>query len=205
MTDGLGQIDYEYDSLSRITAETRDFNDSLQYAPIAGSKYRLEYTYQIGGQLRSVKDPYGQQINYSYDKTARLNKVEGSASFGGVTTYAEDPVYRAWGGLKSLSYGNGTSMSLTYNNRLQTDGFDLVKSASRHLSFQKTIRSLQTEPLVRSTIWLTTSLTRSILSIISDGRNRQDHRSRHETRHQTSSKYTIRHTGRHSDSTRSAI
>lgn len=129
MTDGLGTVAYEYDSLSRMTAETRDFTDTFSVPPAPTDQlFRLEYTYHVGGGLKSIKDPYGQQINYSNDKAGRLTKVEGSASFGGITTYAENPHYRAWGGLQSLEYGNDTSMSVTFNSRLQADGYDLVKT-----------------------------------------------------------------------------
>jgi YD repeat-containing protein len=128
ITDGLGSVTYAYDSLSQLTAETRQFTDTLSAAPLANNSFKLEYTYHVGGGLKSLKDPYGQQINYSNDTAGRLTRVEGSASFGGVTTYAENPGYRAWGGLKSLQYGNSTSMSMTFNSRLQAEGFDLIKS-----------------------------------------------------------------------------
>lgn len=123
MEDGLGSIEYEYDSLSRITAETRDFTDDLGTTPAV---FRLEYTYALNGQLESLKDPYGDQIDYSHDKAGRVSTVTGS-SFGGVTSYASTPHYRAWGGLQSLSYGNNTAMSVTFNNRLQADHYQLFR------------------------------------------------------------------------------
>ena len=81
----------------------------------------------MAGQLQSYKDPYGQQINYARDKAGRLNSVTGS-SFGDVTTYANNPQYRAWGALKSLSYGDQTQMEMTYDGRLQADTFHLTKA-----------------------------------------------------------------------------
>ncbi|MBL8179993.1 MAG: hypothetical protein JNL64_00095 [Blastocatellia bacterium] len=122
MTDGMGQVDYEYDSLSRIIAETRDFTDTLVDSPISGGKFKLEYSYNLAGQLLSYSDPYGETINYSQDKLGRLSNVTGT-SFGGVSTYANNPQYRAWGGLKHLEYGTGLQMNATYNNRLQVDSF----------------------------------------------------------------------------------
>ncbi len=120
MTDGLGTVAYEYDPLSRMTAETRDFTDTLANAP--NGVFRLEYTYTQGGQLKSLKDPYGEQINYAHDKLSRLSTVTGS-SFGGVTSYASSPHYRAWGGLRGVEYGNGMQMAVEYNNRLQPESF----------------------------------------------------------------------------------
>jgi YD repeat-containing protein len=48
MTDGLGEVDYEYNSLSQLTAETRDFTDTLSNAP-TGEVFRLEYAYNLSG------------------------------------------------------------------------------------------------------------------------------------------------------------
>jgi YD repeat-containing protein len=130
MLDGLGSVSYEYNSLSQVTAESRDFTDNLSGVP--NGVFRLEYSYALNGQLNSLKDPYGQEINYGHDKLGRLSTVTGS-SFGGVTSYASNAHYRAWGGLQSLSYSNGTTMSLTFNNRLQADHYQLVKNGTETL------------------------------------------------------------------------
>jgi hypothetical protein len=82
----------------------------------------LEYTYQIGGQLKSYTDPYGDQISYSHDKRGRLGTVTGT-SFGGTTNYAGNPDYRAWGALKHVEYGNGQQATLTFDNRLKPISF----------------------------------------------------------------------------------
>ncbi len=55
MTDGLGAVDYEYDALSQMKAETRQFTGSLPNAPLADNKFKLEYTYGLAGQLTSYK------------------------------------------------------------------------------------------------------------------------------------------------------
>jgi hypothetical protein len=122
MTDGLGEVDYEYNSLSQLTAETRDFTDTLTDAP--NGVFRLEYTYQIGGQLKSYTDPYGDQISYTQEKAGRLGSVSGT-SFGGVTSYASNLGYRAWGGVKHLEYGNGLHLNATFNDRLQAATFEI--------------------------------------------------------------------------------
>lgn len=100
MEDGLGTIDYEYTDLSQLKSETREFDDSLPDAPIPSTNgFKLEYTYTISGQLKSLKDPYGQQFNYTYDVAGRLQQVAGSAAFAGITTYANNPTYNARGSL----------------------------------------------------------------------------------------------------------
>ncbi|MBX3292715.1 MAG: VCBS repeat-containing protein [Acidobacteria bacterium] len=125
MTDGLGTQVYEYDELSRLTAESRDFSDTLPDEP-SGGLFTLTYTYEIGGQLRSYTDPWGKQISYMHDKTGRLNEVTGTPH-GGVSSYATNAQYRAWGGLKHLEYGNGVIADTSYDSTLKPSTFDLKK------------------------------------------------------------------------------
>jgi YD repeat-containing protein len=119
MYDGAGHVDYEYNPLSQLTAETRQFSDTLTDAPLSSNRFKLEYTYGTTGQLKSYKDPYGQEVDYTQDNLGRLSSITGS-SFAGVTTYANNPEYRAWGALKHLEYGDSEKMDATYNDRLQT-------------------------------------------------------------------------------------
>jgi hypothetical protein len=134
MTDGLGRVDYEYNQLSQMTAETRKFNDTLPNAPLSSNNeriFRLEYGYALSGQLKSLKDPYGQQFNYSHDKVGRLSSVTGSTAYAGLTTYANAPKYNARGTLTGLHYGNGTEMVVSeFNNKLQATKFEVKKGTA---------------------------------------------------------------------------
>lgn len=135
MTDGLGNVVYEYDELSHLVAETRQFTDTLANAPLSSNRFKLQYGYSLSGQLKSYTDPYGQQFNYGFDKVGRLSTVSGSTSFGGVTNYANNPGYRAWGGLKHLEYGDDNSqMNQTFNNRLQAASFVFAKASTNQLN-----------------------------------------------------------------------
>lgn len=129
MTDSAGSTAYAYDSLSRMIAETRSFNDTLSQAPLANNSFKLQYSYTISGGLKSITDPYGDVINYGYDKAARLSEVTGS-TYDGMTAYATGAQYTAWGGLKALSYANGVTMSSTFNDRLQPSHYELKKGAT---------------------------------------------------------------------------
>ncbi|CAN5353222.1 hypothetical protein BH10ACI2_BH10ACI2_00050 [soil metagenome] len=124
MTDGFGSVAYEYNQLSQMTAETRQFTDTMANAPLSSSRFKLTYTYGMAGQLASLTDPYGAVINYAYDRTGRLDNVTGT-SFGGVTSYANNAKYRAWGGLKELTYGSTMQSAMTYNNALQPATYNL--------------------------------------------------------------------------------
>ena len=135
MTDSLGEVEYEYNALSQLTAEVREFTGTMPNAPLSGNRFRLEYSYTIGGQLKSYTDPYGQQINSTFDRAGKLTDVTGS-SFGGVTDYSRNAKYRAWGSLKEVSAGSEMQLGLTYNNRLRTSGYS-IEDASEAVIMNK--------------------------------------------------------------------
>ncbi len=106
MEDGSGTTTYAYDSLSRLTSETKTFTG------VTGN-FALAYTYQLSGKLKSITDPFGDVINYNHDKAARTTSVTGSA-YAGITTYASGIEFRAFGGVKEMSYGSSDSSNITY-------------------------------------------------------------------------------------------
>jgi YD repeat-containing protein len=134
MRDGLGPVNspgvtYEYNELSQLTAETRHFADTLQNAPQNG--YRMEYTYNSSGGLKSVADPFGSEVVYTHDKTGRLTKVDGDA-FGDNTAghYADNIKYRAFGQVKQMNYKttDNALVSLSYDNRLRVLQYQVASS-----------------------------------------------------------------------------
>jgi len=137
MIDGMGTVNYTYTSLSQVASETRYFTDTLTHAPISGNGFALSYTYTLTGQPKTYTDPYGQEITYAYDKTGRVNTVTGS-SYGGITNYASNPKYQAWGALKHLDYGNGVEMDAEYNSRLQATAFEVNKPSTSTVLMKKT-------------------------------------------------------------------
>ena len=118
MTDGFGNHTYGYDQLSRLTSETRTFTG------LTGS-FAIGYGYNLANQLTSLSEPtqFGATFSYVYDTGGRLTSVNGSA-FAGVTSYASNAQYRAWGTLKHLNYGNSKVVDVTYNSRLQAVTFN---------------------------------------------------------------------------------
>lgn len=117
---------FVYDALSRLTQETRFINALASNAPNYGS-YTMNYGYTLSGELQSVTDPFGASINYSYDTAGRTTSVGGS-SYAGVTSYASNVQYRAWGAVKSASFPDNTSETVAYNTRLQPTQFRLTSS-----------------------------------------------------------------------------
>lgn len=123
MTDGLGSQSYIYDSLSRMTSETRSFGSPLNQS------FTLSYDYNLAGELKTITDPWGATINYGIDSSGRLNNITGGG-YGAVTQFASNMQYRAWGTLKSETYGNGFTEAATYNTRLQMTSFEVRKPST---------------------------------------------------------------------------
>jgi len=138
MSDGAGNVSYGYDSLGRMTSESRQF--TMSDAP-SGS-FTVNYNYGLAGQLKMVKDPFNDQINYDHDKTGRLTSVTGAAPFGGVTNYLSGVQYRAWGALKNNRTYDSRMRLLTsglityqYNNASDMIFADMTSLSSYSQSF----------------------------------------------------------------------
>lgn len=122
MTDGMGSSAYHYNSLSQMDWEQRTFNTgSGSFGP-----YTINYTYNAGGELTSVTNPWSAQVTYAYDKAGRLSAVGGSG-YAGVSSYASGMTYRAFGGLKAMNFAEGAGRSLftSYDNRLRLKKWDV--------------------------------------------------------------------------------
>ncbi len=124
MTDGHGNVSYEYSPLSQLTSETRTLTGVSNPNSVDG-KFKLSYEYNLGGQLKKFTDATNMTINYGYDVIGQLNGVTGSDTIvAGVTTYASGFQYRAAGTLKQITMGNQTT-TIGYNSRLQPISFDI--------------------------------------------------------------------------------
>ncbi len=119
MNDGLGSASYNYNSLSRMTSETRNISQ-----PTTPLTFSISYQYNLAGQLTSITDPNNKTINYTRDAIGRLAAITGP-SFAGVTSYLSGLQYRAWGAVRHANYGNGKTSDATYNNRMQAASFQI--------------------------------------------------------------------------------
>jgi YD repeat-containing protein len=127
MADGSGSVSYQYDQLSRLTSESR------QFTGLSGT-YTLSYGYNLSGELTSVTDPDGKVVNYGYDNTGKMTNITGT-SFAGVTSYVSNLKYRAWGAVKEASYGDSTVLSANYNSRLQPTDFSVSNTLTKHYEY----------------------------------------------------------------------
>jgi RHS repeat-associated protein len=115
MSDGLGSASYAYNTLSQMTSETRTFSGV--------GAFTLSYTYNLSGQLTGLTNPWNAVVGYNYDKAGRPSQVTGSG-YAGVASYASNLTYRAFG-VKGMSYANGRTLSLQYDNRMRVTRWDV--------------------------------------------------------------------------------
>jgi RHS repeat-associated protein len=116
MNDGLGSVSYVYNTLSQLTSETRTFTG------VTGS-FALSYDYNLGGELKSITNPWGAQVGYGYDKTGRPANVSGSG-YAGLSSYVNSFSYRAFG-LKQMAYNNTRTLSMQYDNRMRPSQWNI--------------------------------------------------------------------------------
>jgi hypothetical protein len=127
MDDGFGRVVYDYNELSQLKSETRQFNETIPLPPTPNSNnFEIQYTYGLSGQLTSYKEPYGEVISYGFDKVGRFKTVSGNRTVENMQlNYVTNTDYRAWGAVKQLDYGNNISMTMKFNNRLQAHEYNL--------------------------------------------------------------------------------
>jgi hypothetical protein len=114
-----------------MMSKTIAFTTQSQNTSQVDNSFNVVREFNLSGQLKSFKDPYGQQINYGFDKVGRLNNVFGSTAYEGITNYADTPSYNARGVLKGLHYGNGVEMNITnFNDKLQATNFEVKKGTT---------------------------------------------------------------------------
>jgi YD repeat-containing protein len=141
MSDLFGYTNYEYDQLSRLKRETRHFEN---LSPLPNGDYAIQYDYELGGQLKSITDPFGLTFNSQYDKVGRVVGVNGPrgsrGQIGPIADYISNVKYRAWGQPKEMKIRNNsrdiiypqypyentfTKESFNYDDRLRVNRFRL--------------------------------------------------------------------------------
>ncbi|MBA3242041.1 MAG: PD40 domain-containing protein, partial [Acidobacteria bacterium] len=130
MTDGVGTMTYNFDTLSRLSSETRQFNG-------LANSYTLSYSYNLARGLKSITDSSSNvhwaasQVDYGYNAVGSVTGMTGTG-FGAVTQLASGIEYRAWGAVKQLTYGNNAQMSAQYDGRMRLKRSEVgnVRSAS---------------------------------------------------------------------------
>jgi YD repeat-containing protein len=117
MDDGQGWTTYTYNNLSQMQSESRYFND-------LGRAFSLSYADNFVGKIKSVTDPFGATASYVYDQAGHLSVINASG-YSGVSQFVTSTGYKAWGAVKSISYGNTRTLSVGYNRRMEPTSYNV--------------------------------------------------------------------------------
>lgn len=74
--------------------------------------FSLTYNYHLTGGIKSITDPFADEITYTPDKVGRTTAVTGT-SFGDITSYASAVSYRAFGAVKSSTIETSRATTIT--------------------------------------------------------------------------------------------
>src|SRR6185437_11105877 len=107
LADQAGSVLYSYDSLGRLSNETRT---------IAGISKSMSYDYHLGGSLKALHYPSGASVTYAPDSAGRVSQVEDN---GNSINYISGVTYEADGQMAGFVSGGAITSSFTYNMRLQ--------------------------------------------------------------------------------------
>lgn len=117
MTDDAGTKTFQYNQLSQLTSETR------QFTGLSGS-FTLSYEYNLAGALKAVTDHVGSRVDYVFNNVGLLTSVTGSGP-NSLPAYLSNIAYRAWGAIKDMDSGDGTHQHLNFNSRLRNTSLTL--------------------------------------------------------------------------------
>jgi len=109
MTDGMGSVTYNYDTLSRPTSETRTFSET-------GRSFTSTYAYNLADELTLVTDHFGSAVTYTRDRAGQVTDIP---------TYTTGIKYRAWGGIREQTLTNGRVVSINYDARMRLTQFNV--------------------------------------------------------------------------------
>jgi len=127
MTDGSGSTTYCYDRRGNVTQKKQ---------VTSGVTLTTQYTYTLADRLLSITYPSGAIVTYSRDGVGRIFKVTWKANAtASATTLVSNATYYPFGPLNVLTFGNGRTLTKTYDPDYAIDGIASSVSTGLQLDF----------------------------------------------------------------------
>jgi RHS repeat-associated protein len=121
VSDTSGSTTYVYDARGNVVQETH---------VVGAQSYITGYAYDLANHVVQITYPSGRIVSYTRDAMGRISDVTTQAnSLAGPVTVASGVSYAPFGPLTALTYGNGLSLSATYDEDYQPSA-RLVAGAS---------------------------------------------------------------------------
>jgi RHS repeat-associated protein len=123
MTDGSGSTTYCYDRRGNVTQKKQ---------VTSGVTLTTQYSYTLADRLASLTYPSGAIVTYSRDSVGRITTVTWKANATATaTTLVSNATYYPFGPLNVLTFGNGRTLTKTYDQDYAIDS--VASSASTGL------------------------------------------------------------------------
>ena len=106
MTDAAGTTDYRYDLRGNLISETRTDGPLIT---------TITYAYDNADRLVTLGYPSGHQVHYAYDAVGQVSTVTLERPDASTQILADNLQYLPFGPLKAMTYGNGLSLSRSYD------------------------------------------------------------------------------------------
>src|SRR5574341_317703 len=102
VTDASGTTNYEYTPKGLVKKETKVIDTAT---------YVTQYTYDMNGNLKTMTYPSGKVITYNYTNDRAVSVLNNAANL------AYNITYKPFGGMNAITYGNGLSGTIGYDNQ----------------------------------------------------------------------------------------
>jgi len=116
MTDPTGKSVYTYERRGLPVSVAQTVN---------GSTYNMAYAYDNNANVATLTYPSARVVTYSYDFADRA-----ASAMSGSTTYVAAASYAPFGPLTSLTFGNATTQTLSYDERYRPTENKLVHGST---------------------------------------------------------------------------
>lgn len=131
MTDSSGSTTYCYDRRGNVIAKTQ---------VTTGNTLALVYTYTKADRVATITYPSGGIATHSYDAVGHTKSLTWKANAGATpTTVVTNITYYPFGPLNKLTFGNGRSLTKTYDNDYVIDTIASSVSDGLKLDFGRDV------------------------------------------------------------------
>jgi YD repeat-containing protein len=122
ITDKSGSTEFTYDVRGNVVSATRT---------IGGRIYVTRYAYDLADRLASVTYPSGRIIDYQRDQLGRVSSLYlRNGTSAAPIALASSLNYRPFGPLESLIYGNGVTLTLSYDQDYRLTAIETAGSTA---------------------------------------------------------------------------
>ena len=124
MSDPVGATTYAYERRGLLRNETKT---------ISGTAFPAVYAYDQNGNRKTVTYPSGRSVAYTFDFADRPTTAK-----RGTTTYVSSATYAPFGPETKIVYGNGTTKTVTVDQRYRIKTNKLTTSTATLASYSYT-------------------------------------------------------------------